>query len=356
MSLIVPPKGLPSVISLLVVAALGSTMLAACGDKKDKPASQTAAKVNREEITVHQINAVLQQQRGLRPDQTDEASRRALERLIDQELAVQKAAEIKVDRDTRVVLAIEAARRDIIARAYIDKIGEGATAPTPGEVKAYYDDNPALFRERRVYQLQELAIEAPAAQVDELQRRLAAARTINDFVEYLKSNNIKFAASQAVRSAEQLPLSALPALAKLKDGQALLTATPTGAQVVVVAGSRLQPIDEERAGKAIEQFLLNERKRALVADDLKALRSAARIAYVGKFAPSAPAVADTVKAVAPAEVTGSAAAPVDNKSISDGLGLKAGSVAASAAEAADAAVKPASEVDASTISKGLGLK
>ena len=46
--------------------------------------------------------------------------------------------------------------------------------------------------------------------------------------------------------------------------------TPNGVQVVVLAGSRSQPVSEEQARPAIEQFLLNERKRKLVEDDLKA--------------------------------------------------------------------------------------
>ena len=50
-------------VPLAIVAA--SVALVGCGDKKEKSASQTAAKVNKDEITVHQINFVLQQQRGL---------------------------------------------------------------------------------------------------------------------------------------------------------------------------------------------------------------------------------------------------------------------------------------------------
>ena len=343
--------------ALLTGIAL-AVALTGCGDKKDKdkPATQTAVKVNKEEITVHQINAVLQQQRGLKPEQAEEAGRRALERLIDQELAVQKSAELKVDRDPRVLQALEAARREIIARAYVVKIGEGATKPTPAEIKAYYDANPALFKDRRVYQLQELTIEAAPERIETLRAKLQAAKNIGEFVEYLKANNIKYVANQAVRAAEQLPMVALPALAKMKDGQAMFNTTPTGAQVLVLAGSRAQAVDEERAGKAIEQFLLNERKRKIVADDLKALRGAARIAYAGKYAASAPAAAEVEKAPTPAEVAASAAATLDTKSIIDGLGIKAGTGAASAAEAADAAVKPSSGVDASSISKGLGLK
>ncbi|GAB4114513.1 MAG: hypothetical protein Fur0014_17120 [Rubrivivax sp.] len=110
-------------MALLTVVTAGALMLAACGDRKDKAASQTAAKVNKEEITVHQINFVLQQQRGLKPEQAEAAGRQVLERLIDQELAVQKADELKLDRDPRVVQQLEAVRREVLARAYAEKVG-----------------------------------------------------------------------------------------------------------------------------------------------------------------------------------------------------------------------------------------
>jgi hypothetical protein len=57
--------------------------------------------------------------------------------------------------------------------------------------------------------------------------------------------------------------------------------TPNGAQVIVLAGSRSQPVTMEQATPAIEQFLLNERKREVIAKDLKKLRDAAKIEYAG---------------------------------------------------------------------------
>ena len=62
------------------VAASLAVVLVGCGDskKKDKPtASQAAARVNKEEITIHQINFVLQQQRGLKAEQAEAASQPA---------------------------------------------------------------------------------------------------------------------------------------------------------------------------------------------------------------------------------------------------------------------------------------
>jgi EpsD family peptidyl-prolyl cis-trans isomerase len=300
-----------------------AALLAGCGDKKAKGASQTAAKVNKEEITVHQINFVLQQQRNLRPENTEAASHQALERLIDQELAVQKAGDLKLDRDPRVVQAMEAAKREIVARAYFDKVGEAAAKPTTEEIKKYYADKPALFSERRIYNLQEIVIEARPEQVEGLRVKLGATKSINEFVDYLKANDFRFAGNQAVRAAEQLPLASLDSFAKLKDGQSVFQPTPTGAQVIVLAGSRSQPIDLERAKQAIEQFLLNERKRQLIERDMKDMRSLARIEYVGKFAetasaPSADAAASAAAVPAPASAGGA----LDADAISKGLGGK----------------------------------
>jgi EpsD family peptidyl-prolyl cis-trans isomerase len=303
-------------LALALVAT--AVLLSACGEKKDAAASQTAAKVNKDEVTVHQINFVLQQQRNLRPEQAEAASKQVLERLIDQQLALQKAEETKVDRDPRVMQQLEAARREVIARAYLEKVGEAAPKPTPEEIKKYYDEKPALFSQRRIYQIQEIGIEAPADRLPELRAKLAAAKNINEFVEYLKASGLKFSGNQAVRAAEQLPLNSLDALSKMQDGQAMVVPTPTGAQVVVLAGSRMQPVTEEQARPAIEQFLVNERRRKLVEDDLKAMRTAAKIEYVGKFAEGAPAAGGAAAPAAPAPASGA----LNSTDITKGLGLK----------------------------------
>ncbi len=319
----------------LIALAAVAVLLAGCADKKQS-ASQTAAKVNKEEITVHQINFVMQQQRGLKPEQADAASKQILERLIDQELALQKAQELKIDRDPRVVQQLEAARREIIARAYVEKSGDAAPKPTPDDIKKYYDAKPALFKDRRIYSIQELAVEAKPDQIELLRTQLQTAKSINEFAEYLKANGFKFSGNQTVKPAEQLPLSMLETFAKMKDGQALLLSTPTGAQVVVLANARPEPVDEVRARPAIEQFLLNDAKRKLVESDLKAMRAAAKIEYVGKFAEAAASAAS-----APAA---EASAPVD------------ASAPAATSSASDSPATSSTTLDADSIKKGMGLK
>ncbi|MBB5204362.1 EpsD family peptidyl-prolyl cis-trans isomerase [Inhella inkyongensis] len=300
----------PSRVAVLLLVA----GLTGCGGGADKP-TQTAARVNKEDITVHQINQVLARQPGLKPEQAQAAAAQVLEQLIDQELAVQKAQDFKLDRNPQVQMQIEAAKREILARAYAEKVGESVAKPSADEVRKYFDANPALFSERRIYNLQELAIEAKPEQFEGLKEKLAAAKTLTDFVEYLKGAGIAFTGNQAVRAAEQLPLDRLDGLAKLKDGQTVLTQTPQGLQVLMLAGSRSQPVDLDRARPAIEAFLSNQRKTELLKQDMKALRAASKIEYKGKF--SAPTAA-AISASAPA----SAASGLDDAAIRKGLGIK----------------------------------
>jgi hypothetical protein len=172
---------LPARRAAVAATALAAVLaLAACGGSRDK-ASQTAAKVNKDEITVHQINFVLQQQRNLRPEQADAAARQILERLIDQQLALQKAEE-------RSSTAIRAwcSRWRPRARNHRPRLprarGEAAPKPTPEEIKSTTtrsrrcSANAASTASRR-------SPSRPArAGAAELREQLAAAKNINEFV------------------------------------------------------------------------------------------------------------------------------------------------------------------------------
>jgi EpsD family peptidyl-prolyl cis-trans isomerase len=273
----------PTHLGLLLVCALA---LAGCG-RTPQVTSPPVAKVNQDEVRLHHHDFLMQQQRAVPAEQQDALARQQLERLIDQQLALQKAATLKLVDDPRVLVQLEMARRDALVRAYIEKIGEAAPKPTADEVRKFFEERPALFSQRRVYNLQEIVIEARPEQGDDLRARLVAAKSIDEFVAYLKSSGLRFAANQAVRAAEQLPAPALESIKLMQDGQAMMLPAPNGFQVVSLAGSRNQPVTLEQAQPVIEQQLLAERRAKLVADDLKALRAAAKIEYLGKFASAA---------------------------------------------------------------------
>lgn len=292
-------------------------MLVACGDKADsKVATQVAAKVGSEEISVHQINQVLQRANtnATTPEAAKAMSREVLEKLIDQQLAVDQAVDAKLHRSPEVVTQIEAARREILARAYMQKMAAALPKPTPEEIKAYYKDQPALFAERRVYNLQELVIpktpaNAGANTTAELKAQVAAGKSLDDAAAWLKSKDIQFGGGRATRPAEQIPLELLGQLHTLKDGQSMVFDTPQATTVVRVVASQQAPVAEAEALPRIEQFITNRRATEAVAADLKKLRAATTVAYMGEF--SAPNAAADAATPAAASVPKTAAAPAE---------------------------------------------
>lgn len=161
-----------------------------------------------------------------------------------------------------------------------------------------------------------------------MREKLQTIKQVSEFVEYLKGQNLRFQVNQAVRAAEQLPAPVQQQLAKMQDGQAVFTPAPTGVQVMLIAASRMQPLSEEQARPVAEQALLIERRRKLLEEDVKSMRAAAKITYVGKFAEAAASA--PAAGAAPAALTGGdaapaavgASAPLSATDVSKGLGLK----------------------------------
>ncbi|HNQ03402.1 MAG TPA: EpsD family peptidyl-prolyl cis-trans isomerase [Thiobacillaceae bacterium] len=272
-------------LPLLIAAALA----AGCGDKKEEAAggektTQVAAKVNDTELTVHQVNYALQRIPNLEQDQAKAAALRVVKSLVDQTLLVQKAEADKLDRDPDVVQALDAARRQILADAWLSrKLGTPAE-PTDEEINGYYNQHPELFSQRKLYRLQEINIRAPQAQRDSIRKQLTASKTLVDFGAWLKSQNIPFQAAQGVKPAEQLPMGILPRLAQMPEGQAMVLNTPAGLLVLVNAGSQTQPVTLEQARPVIARALQQQARQKAARAELEALRTAAKIEYLGEFA------------------------------------------------------------------------
>ena len=79
-------------------------------------------------------------------------------------------------------------------------------------------------------------------------------------------------------------------------------------QVIVLASSRSQPVNEDQAKPAIEQYLLNDRKRKLMEEAVKTLRGAAKVEYIGKFVPGAGAAPASAASAASVDATAASAA------------------------------------------------
>lgn len=260
-------------------------MLSACSGRSDsqKQASLVAVKVNGDELSVPQVNAQLLRLQSVPEDQRDAVRKQVVEGLIDQQLLVQKARENKLDRDPEVLAAMESSRAQVLAQAYLQKSLAAKARPTEAEVARYYGENPALFSERRIYRLQEVATDLPAQRAGELRDVVARAKTLPDVVRWLRDQNAKMASNVAVRGAEALPLQQLPLISGMKDGEMAVVVNGSQVTVLQLAASQRQVLDEKQARPFIEQYLTSLKREEMAKLELEKLRESAKIEYVGEF-------------------------------------------------------------------------
>ena len=307
----------------LLMTALALT-LAACGQHSDKTvATQVAAKVGSEEISVHQINQVLASAntKDATPETVQKMGREVLEKLIDQQLAISQATEKKLDRTPEVVAQIENAKREILSRAYVQQLVAALPKPGIDAAKKYYADHPQLFAERRVFNLQELVVPMQKDLQEQLSTFANTGKSMEEIVAWLKAHDTKFTGGGATKSAEQIPMELLEKLHKLKDGQTLVAQTPQAITLIRLVTSKTVPVDEATALPRIEQFLSNQRANETVATNMKALRKSAKIEYMGDFAKDAAAVA--AEAASAASAAAAAATEQPKSTLEKGIaGLK----------------------------------
>ena len=255
-------------VLLLLLAPTGCERAVA-----DRPATQLAAKVNGTEISVQQVRGA-----GSAANLPQ-----ALEKVIDRELLVQKAVAAKLDRDPLVAQAIDNARRQVLAQAYLERASSASAGNTRDEVRAFYAENPALFAERRIYRLRELIVAAPAELLDVLRAEAAKVRELDELALWLRSRGATYSADSVTQPAEQLPLAFLPRLAVMKPGEIAVFATPLGASVIQLVHAEEAPLTEPQAAPLIEQFLAGRRRLETAAAEVKRLREVATIEYLGEF-------------------------------------------------------------------------
>jgi len=292
----------PSLVFTALLLALA--LATGCGKKEDAAvATQVVARVNADEITVHQVNNVLARSQNITPEVAEQAKREILERLIDQRLARQKAIENELDRSPGVMQAIEAAKTEILARAFLGQIAAAIPKTATWEVQKYYKEHPELFAQRRLFNLEELAFVAKSDVASELREQLSKARSMQEIADWLQSRGVKFAVNRGVRAAEQIPLEILAKVQAMKEGQnQLFEAGSERFQVIRVVAYKAEPMDETSATPLIQQFLLNQRSSEVIAKEMRKIKEQAKIEYVGEFAGGAAAA--EARAKAEAEVQG----------------------------------------------------
>lgn len=308
---------------VLFLVLVSTAVLSACGQKKEEAGTQVAAKVDGEEISVHQINYAMSHMGNIPKGKEEEAGKQILKGLVDQQILVKKAVNDKLDRNPNVLQALEASRRQILAQATLEQMAQQLTKPTDAEIHDYYVKTPDLFSNRRIYKFAEISM-AGSAQTEKVKQLLSGTRSLDEFAKKLNNENIAFKGASAVKAAEELPIVLLPKFARMAKGEVAIIPTGDNLSVLQLQDFKEQPLTEEQAKPVIAKFLFEQKRKTLVEAEMKKLRDAAKIEYRGAYADAGKAAQNAAATqAAPADAEPAKAGTANDNHVEKGLsGLK----------------------------------
>jgi peptidyl-prolyl cis-trans isomerase C len=280
-----------------VIFVLSATV-AGCGRGDNPRVSQAVAKVDGYEVTVHEVNDVLSRLTPQASSTPEKLQANALATVIDRRLLVAQATKAKLDRNPETMQALATAHDEVLAQAYMRSLLTAGGSAAAG-VKEYYDQNPQLFANRKLYVMKQIVVTDPDPS-GELAKVVDASQSIEQVAAWLQSKSIKFEHSTTNRSTADFPPQLVANLDKLADKKLFVIKQPGRDTIASLTFIKDIPVSLAEASEDIQRYLSNEKAQTVVADELKRLRAAAKIEYLNGSAPqSGQAVADSNNTNAP---------------------------------------------------------
>jgi EpsD family peptidyl-prolyl cis-trans isomerase len=126
-------------------------------------------------------------------------------------------------------------------------------------IKAYYDANLALFAQRKIYRLQEIAINTNEEQEQKVINYYRKIKVLNDMKTWLDNNNINYHIGVDIMPAEQVPADLLKTLSSTSSGQTFIVELEKGISIMQVTGIELSPRSLDDATQDIAFFLKHQK-------------------------------------------------------------------------------------------------
>ncbi len=275
-----------SIISLLL--AYSFLVLAACGENgaDDIPAGQTIARVDGQDVTIHELNAELKGVQLPTGEARKQVEQQALQRIIDRRILAGLARNRKLDQSPDFVLLKQRAEENVLVDLLRQNIAGEAKRPTIGDARGFVAANPTMFAERALLTLDQIAFELP--QDPAKLKELAPIKTMTDIEKWLIENGIQYRRQPAQLDTLQVAPDAARRILALPPGEVFVVPAREVATANVITGARAQPVAGEQA-TAIAMNILQSRSVMATATrelETEVKKRRAAVTYQTGFAPS----------------------------------------------------------------------
>lgn len=233
------------------------------------------AQVNDKVITDYQLDRQLQH---AAQGQSSPSRSGALQALIDRQLLQDEALRNSLDHDPHVLSAIEDAKAQILAQAYLHSRLAYVAVPSREEMHAYFNRHPEKFSKRKLFHLKEIVL--PSSELSgELKAVMDQARSLEDIAAWLDGRRITYTLARQIRSSADMPEALLVRMQDLQAGQMVAVREEGHASLLAIVSLQESPLSFETALPEIERILLSDKGRQQGDAALARLRASARVAY-----------------------------------------------------------------------------
>ncbi|NMM27748.1 MAG: peptidyl-prolyl cis-trans isomerase, EpsD family [Glaciimonas sp.] len=267
-------------LTLAAVMSLSACNKQASSELKDERSSPFV-KVNDVEITMLQsIDDLGAAER--RPIAAEQAvNKQLLETMIDRQLLQEEAMRNRLDRDPKVIQAIDHAKTQILAQAYLQSKFATIDTPSKAEIDAYFQTHPELFTQRKLFYMNELVV-ATKDVTAKLKMRLDSAKSIEQVAVWLDNNHVQYKRTQLTRSTADLAPEIITKLRAMRRNQLFVIKAGEYSMLNSIYDVKPSPVTAQAAAPQIERYLRNKKRKEIGDLELGRLRASAKIEYLNK--------------------------------------------------------------------------
>jgi hypothetical protein len=174
--------------------------------------------------------------------------------------------------------AIERAKSQILAQAYVQGVMASVEKPTKTEIEEFYKQNPEVFSERKLVEMKQLLMDSRAV-TEQFREMIKNSKSLDEVAAWLDKNGTQYDRGQISRNLAELPKELVERIRQAKAGQLFVIGMGNRTMLIMVESLKSSPVSLSEATSSIEQILLNQKRKSSAEQELLKLRKDAKIEY-----------------------------------------------------------------------------
>lgn len=232
-------------------------LLAACGSSDAEPTGQVAATVNGQEITVADVNFELGGAGSDNPEQQKLITDAALGSVVNRKILADAAREQGLDETPMAAITLQKAQDLALIDLLRRKMADGVPKPSDDEAQQFMNDNPAMFANRTVSVVDQLAVPRVTQQIVQAMEPI---ETLAGIRALLDENKVEYSSNVGTVDTLTLPPPAAKQIGQMKIGSVyVVPGQGGGVRVNAVRSVQTVPVTGSRALELAKQMLYNQR-------------------------------------------------------------------------------------------------